>query len=248
MLSAILLASACSTKQESMPAKAEAASEADAELRLEGDSTIYGLACDGCNDTILILLSRIEDDPDTFNILDASRSHHVFGRPKIGDKIAIVVNRDDSMVADIVINTEVLKGEWCYMVTPKLRERAGMNKEMVGKARNPEADSIIKAMLQPQEFGIEIKGEQIVSPIGPSRNKIADENSPVIFPPFKRYRQWHLYNGQLILSETSRDTLGNVSITNNDTAAFVMLRRDTLVLRFSDKEQGYYRRNKEKKN
>ena len=79
MLSAILLASACSTKQESMPAKAEAASEADAELRLEGDSTIYGLACDGCNDTILILLSRIEDDPDTFNILDASRSHHVFG-------------------------------------------------------------------------------------------------------------------------------------------------------------------------
>ena len=88
----------------------------------------------------------------------------------------------------------------------------------------------------------------MVSPIGPSRNKIADENSPVIFPPFKRYRQWHLYNGQLILSETSRDTLGNVSITNNDTAAFVMLRRDTLVLRFSDKEQGYYRRNKENKN
>jgi hypothetical protein len=58
----------------------------------------------------------------------------------------------------------------------------------------------------------------------------------------KRYREWHIYNGHLLLSEARRDTLGNQQVTNTDTADIVFMRRDTLLLRFSDHEQGYYRK------
>jgi hypothetical protein len=37
--------------------------------------------------------------------------------------------------------------------------------------------------------------------------------------------------------------MGNQHITHTDTADIVFMRRDTLLLRFSDHEQGYYRKN-----
>ena len=33
------------------------------ELRLQGDKTIYGLACEGCNDSIVLLLPNDGSDP-----------------------------------------------------------------------------------------------------------------------------------------------------------------------------------------
>ncbi len=212
------------------------------EQNLPGDSTVYGLACDGCNDTILVFLSRKGGDPDTFNILNASRHHHVIGRPKIGDKLAIVVNRQDSCVADLVIDLEELKGQWCYMVQPKPRRQAGMP-AMPKKHKDTEEDSLFRKMMEPREYGVELKSDYIARPIGMVYAMTSDEEAPVVFPPLKKYREWHIFNGQLVLHETARDTSGTVSITNSDTAQFVMLRRDTLVLQFPDgSQQGYYRK------
>ena len=44
------------------------------------------------------------------------------------------------------------------------------------------------------------------------------------------------------MSEGARDSLGNITVTNTDTAQLVLLHRDTLVLRFNEGEQGYYRK------
>ena len=122
---AALLTTACSSKTESRPT--EETDLISMEPAMPGDSTVYGLACDGCNDTILVFLPRSGGDPDTFNILNASKQQQVMGHPMIGDKVAVVVNRENPKVADLVIDLEQLKGEWCYMVEPELRPVAGMS-------------------------------------------------------------------------------------------------------------------------
>ena len=209
---------------------------------MPGDSTVYGLACDGCNDTILVFLPRQGGDPDTFNILNASKNHQVFGRPMIGDLVGVLTNRENQKVADKVINIEQLKGKWCYMVEPKLREIAGMPLSRLQGEQREEMDSMLREMLQPREFGFEIKSDYTARPIGMIRSMTSDEESPVVYPPLKRYREWRIFNGRLILSEGARDSLGNITVTNTDTAQLVLLHRDTLVLRFNEGEQGYYRK------
>jgi hypothetical protein len=64
----------------------------------------------------------------------------------------------------------------------------------------------------------------------------------VEYPVLKRYREWHLFNGHLILNETMLDSLGNQQLVCSDTADFVLMRRDSLVLRFADGERSYYRK------
>jgi hypothetical protein len=159
----------------------------------------------------------------------------------IGDKMAVVASDADPRVADLVIDMEELKGEWCYLVKPALRARAGLSQAALHQELKE--DTVIQKLMEPREYGFEIKSDYVARPIGLTRNMTSDEESPVVFPPLKRYRQWRIFNGQLILSETSRDTTGVVSVTNSDTARFVLMRRDTLVLRFADgSEQGYYRK------
>ena len=41
--------------------------------RSNGDSTLYGLACDGCTDSVLVFLSFEGGDPITFDIIEASK-------------------------------------------------------------------------------------------------------------------------------------------------------------------------------
>lgn len=238
---AALLMAACGSRKEGT-LTAEDDGPISMEQNMPGDSTVYGLACDGCNDTILVFLSRTDGDPDTFNILNASKAHQVFGHPMIGDKLAIMVNSENPKVADLVVDIEQLRGEWCYMVQPKLRERAGFNQATLKREMTPELDSVLQQLLQPREYGVEIKSGYTAQPIGAVRSMTSDEESPVEYPPLKRYREWRIFNGRLILSETSRDTLGNTTVTNSDTATFVLLRRDSLVLRIGDEERGYYRR------
>ena len=73
------------------------------DVRLPGDSTFYGLACDGCTDSVLVVLPSDDSDPIKFNIIEAMRSHKVFGRPKIGDMMAVVINKDNKRKADMVM-------------------------------------------------------------------------------------------------------------------------------------------------
>ena len=80
---------------------------------LNDDATIYGLACDGCNDTIVVFLTLDYDggDPDTLNVLDATRQHLVFGNIRIGDKLAIVRDEQDSTRARMLVDLDNLMGE-----------------------------------------------------------------------------------------------------------------------------------------
>ena len=235
IVAAIMVTAACSIKE----GKTMGGATASEERSQPGDSMVYGLACDGCSDTILVLLPLTGEDPDTFDILEASKAQQVFGRPMVGDKLAVMLNAEDKKVADLVVDIDKLKGEWCYLVTPQLRQRADFDPSTLSPEEKERMDTMLKKMMQPREYGIEIRSENSVRPIG---TRTVEREGPAMFPPQKRYRQWHLFNGRLLLSETTRDTAGVVTVTLTDTAQFVMLRRDTMVLRFGDGEQGYYRR------
>ena len=209
-------------------------------ISAEGDSTIYGLACDGSNDTIVVFLRSpyTGTDPDTLNILEATRHHRVFGRPMIGDKLAIVRNPTDTTVADMLIVTEDLQAHWCYRVLPTLRERADM--EDMRPSELP--DSVRELLAIEHEYGFQLKAEDVAFPIGMGyRAKTTDEEGLVVYPELRRYFEWHLYNGQLVLQNVQTDSIGQRHIAISDTADILMLTADTLVLRFADHEQGYYR-------
>ena len=236
---AALLACACQSENSAQTSTSAALYE---EQRLPGDSALYGLACEGYNDTILVFLPYTGGDPDTINILNASIKRRVYGRPVIGDELAVILTPDSVPTASMVINLDRLKGQWCYQVMPRLRQVAGgpTGKEKTIIASLP--DSLRQQWFQPREYGIDLQRDHIVRPIGLRYGSAASAPTPVEYPTMKRYRQWHLLNGHIILSETRRDSLGNQQVVASDTADIIMLRRDSLRLRFGDAEQGYYRK------
>ena len=75
------------------------------------DSTLYGLICEGSNDSILVFLPDPYDgsDPDTLDILYASRQHQVFGRLQVGDRVAIMPDTVGNKRASVVIVTSGAK-------------------------------------------------------------------------------------------------------------------------------------------
>jgi len=235
LLAATLMAIACGSNNEKSSTASTVFPE---EQNLPGDSTLYGLACEGCTDSLLIVLPAKGGDPDTFSIFDAQMKHQILGRPTIGDKLAVVLNREDSSVADKVINIDRLEGKWCYQVMPRLRR---MTADSAGAGRQPVnlPDSLLRRWLQPKEYGYDIRRDYIVRPLG-TITSMEEKQRPVEYPPLKRYREWHLFNGRLILSETRHDTAGTSRIMSSDTVDIIRLRRDTLVLRFADREQGFY--------
>lgn len=89
ILSAMVLM-ACEQKQ---PPAGEATEPIDMHRNLyTGDSTLYGLVCDGCTDSILILLPFSGGDPDTFDIINAFHDRKIYGRPQTGDELAVILN------------------------------------------------------------------------------------------------------------------------------------------------------------
>ena len=210
--------------------------------QLEGDSTIYGLACEGSNDSIIVILTSVNSNPDTIDVLEARINRRVFGRPEIGDQVAILMSAGKKSVADIVINIDRLKGEWCYQVMPRLRRRVGAAADSAVQLPPDFPDSLRRKWFTPREYGFELRRDNTMRPIGVQPNEAERQPGPVEYPVLKRYRQWHVYNGHLLFSETQRDTLGHQQIISTDTIDIVFMRRDTLQLRFADHEQGYYRR------
>ncbi len=237
LLVALLLASACVNKT---PQTADSTMVYSEEKNLPGDSTCYGLACEGCTDSIIVLLPLSGGDPDTIDILNARIGRKVFGRPKIGDQLAVIFDTIGTNVARLVVNIDELQNQWCYQVHPRLRRRFGDTASVQQLPPNL-PDSLRRRWLQPREYGFDLRRDHQARPIGAIRRTEA-EQGPVEYPPLKRYQQWRLFNGRLLLSEMSRDTTGRQQVTSTDTADLVLLRRDTLVLRFADHEQGYYRK------
>ena len=245
LFSFVLLFAACGNSgnnNKGNQTSADSLSQESVVRQLEGDSTLYGLACEGSNDSIIVILSSIDSDPDTIDILDARINRRVFGRPDIGDQVAITMNAAKTSVADIVINIDRLKGEWCYQVMPRLRRRVGAAADSAVQLPPDFPDSLRKKWFTPREYGFELRRDNTVRPIGIQRNEAERQPGPVEYPVLKRYRQWHVYNGHLLLSETRRDTLGHQQIISTDTADIIFMRHDTLQLRFADQERGYYRR------
>jgi hypothetical protein len=238
----MLLMAACSLR----PSPDERQEEAiNIQQNEPGDSSLYGLTCDGCTDSILILLPFSGGDPDTFDIINASQTRQIFGRLHIGDELAVILNPEDKREAQMIINIEALKGQWCYMVTPVWKHTDQMTEEMRQKMMERIPDSIMKRLMQPREYGFRIKPGHAVEALGGVRRGGNDDKmSPVEYPRQRRYREWKLYNGKLIL-KTDSIRLPNTNKRGKpeyDTAVIQRLRRDTLVLRFKDHEQKYYRK------
>ena len=240
IITLLMIASCTSSPQQPV----QESSSYNEEQRLPGDSAVYGLACDGSTDSILVYLPFSGGDPDTIDILNARIKRRVFGRPDIGDEVAVILNDSNKTVAEMVINIERLKGQWCYMVQPRLRHMAGMPVDS-SRMMKTLPDSLREKWFQPREYGFELLSEHQAQPIGLRLSTDTRDNGPVEYPELKRYRQWNLYNGRILLSETKRDSLGTQHVISTDTADIALLRRDTLLLRFSDHEQVYYRKNQE---
>ena len=89
------------------------------------------------------------------------------------------------------------------------------------------------------EIGFALKRHYVAQPIGMLYAMTAKEDDPVVFPTPKRYMEWHVFNGRLVLKvrPTKEDSLKN-RLEVCDTAEFLMLTRDSLRLRFKDGEKG----------
>ena len=235
ILLAILLMAACKNeKKEVLPIGLN--------TKIEGDSTLYGLACDGCTDSVLVFLSGKGGDPVTYDIIDAMREHHVIGRPHVGDWVAVLIDPEDSTKASMVINLDELKGTWTQKKTPILKER--IQDFELSDEEQAKIDSSMRKLLQPVDVGFALKRHYTATPIGVLRRSRTNEDSPVIMPILKFYVEWHVFNGQLVLKERKMAEVEGkrTFVENFDTASFVMMTSDSLVLRFKDGEQSYSRK------
>ncbi|MBQ9230780.1 MAG: hypothetical protein IJ190_06305 [Prevotella sp.] len=237
ILSALCLF-ACGGKRDSAKEETTAALQ-----NMPGDSTRYGLACDGCTDSILVLLPFSGANPDTFDVINAFQQHRVLGRPQVGDELAVILNPEDKEEVLMVINIEEIKGEWCYQVMPTFRNLENMPQRMQRRMMERIPDSVKQKLLVPREYGLRLKRGNVAQSFGASRNRNADQMSPVEYPKLRRYGEWRLYNGQLLLgTDTSSFANNEKKAREYDTVTIQLLRHDSLVLKFKDHEQGYYRK------
>lgn len=212
-----------------------------------GDSMLYGLACDGCTDTTLVLLPDSGGDPVTYSIVRARSEKKFFGRPQIGDKMAVMVNPDDSTELLVVINLDQVMGTWYYEQLPVLRRRAHIDSAEVQQMEFTEEekahfDSLLSTLMIPREYAYTFKRDFTMrTEGGPPRTTSLDRDLPVVYPPMTRYMEWHIFNGKIILTYGGMKIAGmkdSLELTN-DTAEFVLLRSDTMALRFRDHVQGF---------
>lgn len=218
------------------------------EQRLKGDKTVYGLACEGCTDSVVVLLPEDCSDPVTYNIIDAKRKGRVLGKLQIGDRIGVVPNGRDKHVADIVVDIDKLRGIWCYIVMPKMRDAQSMSRQAQARMMNAMSDSLKETFLIPREYGFYLKREWEAQSVGyvQEANTLADE-SPVVYPQLGYFVNWHIWNGKFIMtSGTPKMTADNrikVVDLKYDTCSIDYLDADSLVLTDADGSRSYYRKN-----
>lgn len=217
------------------------------EQLLEGDSTIYGLACEGCNDSVVILLPGDGSDPVTYNIIDAHRHNRVMGRLKVGDWIGLMRNPADSTVADFVLNLDELKGTWCYVVMPKWRDATNMTPQAQAILEESMPDSVKKEFFVPREYGFSLKRQWTAQSVGYVRKSPLEDQSPVVYPRLLYFTEWHILNCRLVMTSREyqkKDDSEEMELAGyrNDTCDVVFLSGDSLVLASDGESRGYYRR------
>lgn len=214
---------------------------------LTGDKTVYGLACEGCNDTVIVLLPTDNSDPVTYNILDATRAGNIRGKVSIGDRLALVLDPNDKKKATLVIDLEDLMGIWCYIVMPKLKDFTNMSNREQARKLAAMPDSLKQTYYIPREYGFWVKQNWMAQSVGYIREdpSVADE-SPVVYPALGYFTAWHIWNGKfIIVSGTPKeDSKGNMTVVNlhNDTCDIAYLDGDSLVLSSDGASRSYYKK------
>jgi len=217
-------------------------------IKLKGDHTVYGLACEGCTDSVVVLLPVDGKDPVQYNCLNAHRKGKILGKLKIGDWIAVVPSPDNKKVADIVIDLDDLKGIWCYIVMPKLKDYENMSMKLQNRLMKELPDSIKETYMIPREYGFWMKRQWICQSVGyvASQNSLEDE-SPVVYPPLGYFTGWRIWNGKLIISSGTpnilKDNTIEISNVRYDTCNIDYLKDDSLVLSSDGVSRSYYRKN-----
>lgn len=214
---------------------------------MKGDKTVYGLACEGCNDTVIVLLPLDNSDPVTYNILDATRAGNIRGKVSIGDRLALVLDPNDKKKATLVIDLEDLMGIWCYIVMPKLKDFTKMSNREQARKLAAMPDSLKQTYYIPREYGFWVKQNWMAQSVGYIREdpSVADE-SPVVYPALGYFTAWHIWNGKfIIVSGTPKeDSKGNMTVVNlhNDTCDIAYLDGDSLVLSSDGASRSYYKK------
>ena len=215
----------------------------DVEVQLKGDSTRYGLACDGCSDSVIVLLPNEGGDPIKFDIVTAKRNGMVYGTPQIGDALAIVPNPIDSLEAVMVIDLEQMKGTWTFQVLPKLKPNPTKTDEEILAEMS---DSMKKALFIPREYGFTLKSYNQASPVGyiMKANSLEDE-SPVEYPKVTVYTSWHIFNGRLYVVDVLSDEEGHripQDAVGVDSGSMRYLSADSMAALFGKKVMQYHRK------
>ena len=219
----------------------------ESELKITGDKTIYGLACEGCNDSTILLLPNDGSDPVKYDIIDATRNHKIRGKIKTGDWICLITNKNDKRVADFVLDLDQLRGIWCYIVMPKMRDYNKMSKRLQARMMENMSDSLKETFLIPREYGFWLKRQWQAQSVGyVKESSTLAEESPVVYPQLGYYVAWGIWNGKIIIARGTpkfSDT-GQVSVTNmvNDTCDVDYLDADSLVLSSDGQSRSYYRK------
>ena len=246
VISAVLLTvTACSNKDKR--GADPMSGHTNDEMKMIGDKTVYGLACEGCNDSTILLLPNDGSDPIKYDIIDAHNKKRVLGNIHVGDWIGVVLNKQDKHVADEVVNLDELKGIWCYVVMPKMRNYENMSKKLQKRIMKNMPDSVKQTYLVPREYGFWLKRQWTAQSVGyvSSQSSLEDE-SPVVYPQLGYFTGWHIWNGKLVVVSATPVFNKNNTITTinprNDTCNIDYLGEDSLVLSDSDGARSYYRK------
>ena len=217
------------------------------DYRMAGDSTVYGLACKGSSDDAILLLPADGSDPVRYDIVLATRRNKVLGSINTGDRIALVPNKKHANVADMVINLDELKGVWCYMVMPQMRQDSYEQEQVQNRTKDSMADSLALSLFVPLEYGFWLKSQGEAASVGYIRelNTLVDE-SPVIYPSLDYFIKWQIWNGKFILASgkpkyDKDNTVDGYTDIRYDTCSIDFLSHDSLALTDRNGTRCYYR-------
>ena len=221
----------------------------DATSMIKGDSMIYGLACEGSNDSVIIVYPFDGGDPVRYKCFNAFRENRIIGKPEIGDWIGLMLDPEEKNTATMIINLDELKATWTYPVMPTFKDLQHMSKKMQKRMEAQMianmSDSLKETYLIPREYGFSLKRNHVAQSVGYIRNSSSiDEESPVEYPAVKNYSQWFMWNGKLILVSSDRN-MGNTQKKPKivfDTLSFVSMTQDSLILMNHGKRIGFHRK------
>lgn len=218
------------------------------DYRMAGDSTVYGLACKGSSDDAILLLPADGSNPVRYDIVLATRRNKVLGSINTGDRIALVPNKKHANVADMVINLDELKGVWCYMVMPQMRQDSYEQEQVQDRTKDSMADSLALSLFVPLEYGFWLKSQGEAASVGYIRelNALVDE-SPVTYPSLDYFIKWQIWNGKFILASgkpkyDKDNTVDGYTDIRYDTCSIDFLSHDSLALTDRNGTRCYYRK------